>query len=419
MKPAWFSNLCWAAALIALVALLQARPAMAADGQIDLLLDPTATTTINTSGSYILVDGVTMTADVPAITIAASDVTIDLHGFTLTGSGFSGNADGINITAVSSTVVRNGRIENFGDRGLELGANCRISDLEVSGNGGWGIYAASQAIIEDCIIEGNNKDGGDGGIKVSSTSQIRRCLLSSNYSSGNVVGIQAGLGAIISDCVVENHRNNSGTGTAYGVDVDGGVVENTRVSTVSSSLDSVIVVGIHTGDTTVVRNCQVNVVEVGGSLSEAIGIRAGQYTQITGNSVYGITAADYASTAIGIRADRAAVVRGNTVYQVLSDGTESTSIAACIYAYGNGCHIEENYCYLAWGYVTGGPTLGSFGIYAPSSVDDVSVIRNRTHSNATSGIQVSTNCYRAGNLTTDGAAGGTAGTVPGGADTNF
>ena len=62
----------------------------AADGQIDLLPSPTGTTTISTSGSYVLVENVTYTdLTTPCISITANNTVLDLNGHTITGSGGS------------------------------------------------------------------------------------------------------------------------------------------------------------------------------------------------------------------------------------------------------------------------------------------------------------------------------------------
>lgn len=62
---------------------------------IDVLPDPATGVTLSVPGSYVLVDNVTMTANVSCITITAPDVTLDMNGHTITGTGVGTSADGI------------------------------------------------------------------------------------------------------------------------------------------------------------------------------------------------------------------------------------------------------------------------------------------------------------------------------------
>jgi hypothetical protein len=75
------------AALVSFLAV--AAGLRAADGQIDLVLNPAGTTTISTPGSYVLVENVTMAAGVDCIAVSpgVNDVIIDFNGHTIAGGG--------------------------------------------------------------------------------------------------------------------------------------------------------------------------------------------------------------------------------------------------------------------------------------------------------------------------------------------
>src|SRR5947207_4953579 len=97
--------------------------------------------TVNDSGSYYLTANLTGAAGSDGITILASDVTLDLNGFTMTGVGGGANS-GISLAASSGNVtVRNGTLRGWGSSGVYaiLASDCRFQDLQAIGNGGRGI----------------------------------------------------------------------------------------------------------------------------------------------------------------------------------------------------------------------------------------------------------------------------------------
>ena len=68
--------------------------------------------TISASGSFRLTSDLTVAANFGAIYVTASDVTIDLNGFTIYGGGGS-IADGISIPGVQNIEIKNGTIRGF------------------------------------------------------------------------------------------------------------------------------------------------------------------------------------------------------------------------------------------------------------------------------------------------------------------
>jgi hypothetical protein len=105
------------------------------------------------------------------------------------------------------------------------------------------------------------------------------------------------------------------------------------------------------------------------------------------------------------------MVRNN----VCSNNTGTgAGVAAGIYSTGSRHRIEGNHCTSSTG-----TTALNFGIYITGT--DCLVIGNTTGGNGTDGINLAVGNYRAGNLydSAEGITGGTAGTVPGGADTAY
>lgn len=200
---------------------------------------------ITQSGSYYFAQNFSILgflSDLHAIEIAASNVTIDLNGFTLTG--LSGALNGITAdgSGYHNIVIKNGTIQSF-DTGIALNGgdsteivvedvavmNCdvigiairsgRISDCIVKDSGGTGIIASSNSFVETCTVENSGSDGinaGNGsvirdnivrdnfndGIRVAS-----RCIVRDNLVSGNglATGIKAGIQIYGGDSLVQSN----------------------------------------------------------------------------------------------------------------------------------------------------------------------------------------------------------------------
>lgn len=145
--------------------------------------------TISQPGSYYLTGDLTGVAGSSGISVTASDVTIDLNGFTLIG--VPGSTDGISAAAGPNRIaVLNGRVRNWGVHGVNLqhAHDGRFERLQVSDNASVGIYAGSGSIISDCTAHHNGYgiyvtsevSTMDGGI-------VRNCVVSYNTSDGIVV----------------------------------------------------------------------------------------------------------------------------------------------------------------------------------------------------------------------------------------
>ena len=130
----------------------------------------TAGLTISAPGSYYLTGNVTV-ASGDAITITASNVTLDLNGFTLatTATSFVGNAISIQDTR-RNIIVRNGVIDGNGVVDASSGAvsgsgfrcgilcdasmsDCLVSHVNVRGVGEIGIYLDENSTIDHCVAE--------------------------------------------------------------------------------------------------------------------------------------------------------------------------------------------------------------------------------------------------------------------------
>ncbi|MFK7898505.1 MAG: right-handed parallel beta-helix repeat-containing protein [Myxococcota bacterium] len=109
------------------------------------------------------------------------NITIDLNGFSLRGDPGSATT-GINVTG-GNIEIKNGTVSDFGGRGLLLQTSGRhiVRNLRVIENGQTGIQSNGSAVITDCFVQSN---GGDG-IQTGSSSYVAR----NRVSSSGVVGI--------------------------------------------------------------------------------------------------------------------------------------------------------------------------------------------------------------------------------------
>lgn len=175
--------------------------------------------TISQRGSYYLTSSLYATNG--GITITASDVTLDLNGFTLRGG--TNIAVGIFLSgSASNTVVLNGRIKGWAGSGIygPNAAGCRVEGVEIAYSGESGIWLGSEARIIGCYLDHNVGHGAVG----SANALLRGCLSISNSNSG----FSLGDGGVIEDCQIVG---NGGKGI---IGMDNLVVRNCVVQGNSS-----------------------------------------------------------------------------------------------------------------------------------------------------------------------------------------
>ena len=149
--------------------------------------------TISSSGSYYLAEDISTGGD--GIRVDASNVTIDLMGFSLSG----GTGAGISVTkdAGENVTVRNGTVAGWNATGvdLSLGDSALVINVRAEGNGGRGIFVGSNSAVIDSTATQNTGSGIDGGFG----SLITGCT-----SSGNSFGISVRSGSTVTACYPSN-----------------------------------------------------------------------------------------------------------------------------------------------------------------------------------------------------------------------
>jgi hypothetical protein len=152
---------------------LLSASASAADGVV--LIDQATVTAsggfpykITEPGSYRLNGNlVVKAADTTAINIDASNVTIDLNGFSITGPGASVGLYGVaDLSADTAVAVRNGTIAGF-SYGIQLNGSGGLKDFVTGAiienmtvyNNGVGINSGPSSLVRNNVVTGNMSDG--------------------------------------------------------------------------------------------------------------------------------------------------------------------------------------------------------------------------------------------------------------------
>ena len=174
---------------------------------------------ITQPGSYYLERYVKGVAGKAGIEIVASDVTIDLMGFTL--EGVAGSLDGIGTseTNIFNLTIRNGVIRGWGEDGVDVpGVAMLVEKVKAYDNSNQGFRVVG-ADLRDCQAFNNSGTGisffegsainctairnGGHGISAGPATIVRNCVASYNESSG----IDAD-SAIVRDCMVRGNQQH-------------------------------------------------------------------------------------------------------------------------------------------------------------------------------------------------------------------
>jgi hypothetical protein len=314
---------------------------------------------------------------IDGISVMASDVTIDLNGHGLIGSGYnSGHGIYQPSNNYHSVVVKNGFVANwmsYDRSGIHLaGKNNRVEGV-LSYSNNLGILTGPGSLVSDCTACTNEGGMLGGGIAAGPGSVVTRCTAYSNRGGGNAMfGIFAADGSVIDSCSAYSNEFFSSTGVGilggagavirncsaygnhgdsmYGLSViNGGEIADCSVfRNVSWSSPGG---GINGGDGTVVRNCAVFENETNGSIGFGIGVGSG--ASVIDCTVY--RHAGLGAQNAGIFTLFDSMVRGCTVTGNTNDGIrigrgcsvlDSTSHGNSrygIYAVSHGNRIERNF----------------------------------------------------------------------------
>jgi len=162
-------------------------------------------TIISTSGSFYVTGNLSGTG--LCIEVTASNVTIDLMGFTLAGDG-SGSNIGIYINNVSNVEVKNGTVTNFSRGIYSFGSTAnssRIKNIQAVANTLHGIQLSMLSIVDHCTAAENTSMGINVGVG---------SIVTNNKVHNNNNGINAGFGSTVTNNTAYN--NDTGIYTYQG-----------------------------------------------------------------------------------------------------------------------------------------------------------------------------------------------------------
>jgi len=225
--------------LTTVAAALLAAPAFAVDGttlinQSTVLAAGGFPYSIAATGSYKL-SGNLMAPGTTAINIFATNVTLDLNGFTIGCTGCSG-VPGINSTGIGTT-IRNGKVNGFvGSSSLPYGINLQATEAKVDHvtvtNNGVGINVGTgvELIVTDSSVTGNTTIG----INCATPSTLT--LSSSKISTNGLDGV------VVSSALITGNTI-SGNGFAF-PNLRGGILVSTFASVTNNLIIGNAVFGI-------------------------------------------------------------------------------------------------------------------------------------------------------------------------------
>ena len=161
--------------------------------------DATATHIISKSGSYYLTDNIIGEPGKHGIHVNASNVTIDLKGFSLIG--VAGSLDGVHFSGNTEDVIDgaviNGMIRSWGQYGIDADklTSCRVASITSGDNDIDGIRLGDDGMVTNCLLLGN----GQWGVNSRSNGLIVHCVARENSSGG----FSLGSGGSVKNCVAE------------------------------------------------------------------------------------------------------------------------------------------------------------------------------------------------------------------------
>jgi hypothetical protein len=175
-----------AAALVGI--LLGGVPARA--GDTIKPIDSCGVLTAGDQSSYVLVNSI-QTQNLNCLIIESSNITIDMNGFSIQGSG-----DGTGIlatTPVEGIKIRNGFVRNFAV-GISLGGTANVvQNVHVTNNTDTGMILGASNLVDHVVAQANNKNG----IIMTAAATIKDSTLRANGDNPSSVGLSVGPGSTV------------------------------------------------------------------------------------------------------------------------------------------------------------------------------------------------------------------------------
>jgi parallel beta-helix repeat protein len=314
--------------------------------------------TISQPGSYYLTTN--LAANPGGIGIWTNDVSLDLMGFEVDGTGGSGVGIGV-LPGVANISIRNGTVHGWNLGGVYLSGakNCLLEDLRVSDNFGNGLVVGDASVVRKCVASLNTGEGivgGDGcsilgclaltnntnGIRIGNAGVVRECSAMCN----GAIGLTVGRGSVINgSSAVQNGTNGIKadansilTGCSAYLNKGHGITDSGFLLAPGLSIANCTASyndqdGFFLRNGSAVKNC-LSKGNHGG------GIRSG-----SGSTITDCSAND--NTGSGIALEAKSTLNGGTASGNNTNGIEAKMqcvIVNCtvIRNFGNGIHVSEN-----------------------------------------------------------------------------
>jgi hypothetical protein len=353
--------------------------------------DATYTHVISTPGSYYLPAGITAAAGKGGIRITAERVTLDLNGFSITGT--TGNI-GLSIEGANAT-VRNGFLKTWATHGVsgsQFGTT--LTDLKVSNVTGRGIDLGGKG----CLVEGCMVRTAQRGITAAGNASIcRNCTVDDIDAAEVTYGIWS---VVVVDCAVTDLVSTAAPGNGITAAILGETVSRCNVR---GPISGAGVVNYINGDT--VEDCAV-------STSSAPASSGNACTGITGNVVSRCHIDHFIGNTTSAISGIEAVRVSDCVVQAVSNtgsglayGIEANSLATTPTRSGfvdimsvTGCvvsGIETTGIYTSGSAVVTGCRVSSCGTYGIDLANGTA--RDNHTSNSSTGLRIATAGLATGN----------------------
>lgn len=192
-------------------------PSMRTLTQVEPRIPIEAPTEITVSDAYYLTCSLGATSGMPAVRIAADQVTLDLNGFAIQGDG---TAPGIMVDgAHRGLTIVDGCVHGCTiGLALESAADVRVANVQVHDNTQDGLVTGERALVRACQAWSNASDGiqvgesslvlhcfsganGDDGVELRANGTVEACTL-----TDNAYGLYAAGGALARNCAIHTNR---------------------------------------------------------------------------------------------------------------------------------------------------------------------------------------------------------------------
>jgi hypothetical protein len=140
--------------------------------------------------SFVLVNSI-QTQHLNCLIIESSNITIDMNGFSIQGSG--GGTGILATTPVEGIKIRNGFVRNFAI-GISLGGTGNVvEDVHVDNNADTGMFLGASSLVDHVVAQGNQKYG----VVMTTAATVKNSTFRANGNNPESRGLSVGAGSTV------------------------------------------------------------------------------------------------------------------------------------------------------------------------------------------------------------------------------